>query len=336
MQISSRRFLAALLPAVALTFAGFSAQAQNYYTTNFSNVETGTSTTGYTPAAYANGGATSATDPIVGQNGWASNDGTLTAGTRGTSLQLVGNSNFVGPYGQYFGSTFSAVLGGAYRTPAPSAGSPDVVPSATNAAAGIVSLYHPVSYTPGAAFSLNVDFVITLPGIAGFTARDAFAFTLGNATTNLLTINFTQATTIGDPATQDTLTLTTGANNLGQGGVTTQTNNGIVLNGQYHLTLTVTNPLTGAFTLTLAGAGNSITTTGTAGPFTAATFTQAGVLWNLQNKTATNGAYQGAGDNVLAFDNFTLAIPEPSTYAAVLAAGAACLAWSMRLRRKQA
>lgn len=337
MHTSYRRLFAAFLPVAALTLAGFTARAQNYYTTNFSDLESGTSTAGYAPTAYANGGSNSPTDPIAGQNGWASNDGAVTSGTRGTSTQLVGDSNYVGPFGQYFGGTYSAVLGGAYRIASASAGSPDVVPSAINAPQGIVSLYHPVSFNPAAPFAFNVDFVITQPGATrqNFLARDAFAFTLGNASTNLLTINFSQSVDL--PTTQDTLTLTTGADNLGQNGITTATNKGIVLNGQYHLTVAVTNPLTGAFTLTLVGGGNSFSTSGTAGPFTAATFTQAGALWNLQNKTATNGAYQGAGDNVLAFDNFTLAVPEPSTYAlltvAVVAVG---WAWTARLRRKQA
>ena len=144
-----------------------------------------------------------------------------------------------------------------------------------------------------------------------------------------------QATTLVDPATNDGLAIITGANNLGQGGTSTVTGNGVVLNGQYHLSLTVTNLATGAFTLTLQGS-TVFTTTGTAGAFTVASLTQFGTLWNLQNKTATNGAFQGAGDNVLAFDNVSLAVPEPSTYALLLAAGVAGWMWTARLRREQA
>lgn len=329
---TSRRLLAALLPAAALTLVGFSAQAQNYYTTNFSSADTGLSASGSTYSSPA----TTPTDPLAGQNGWASNDGTVTAGS-GTS-QIVGDSNFVGQYGQYFGggTNFAAVTGGAYRVSNPSAAIPDVVPSATNAPLGIISLYHPITFVPSTGLALNLDFVVTLPGIQGYTARDSFAFTLGNGSTNLLTINFSQS--VDNPATQDTLTLATGANNLGQGGTTTATNYGIVLNAQYHLGLTITNLATGAFTLTLQGqTGGALTVNGSAGAaFTTTSLTQFGTLWNLQNKTATNGAFQGAGDNVLAFDNVSLAVPEPSTYALLLVAAAAGWLWTARLRRKQA
>ena len=255
METSYRRFLAAILPAAAFTLSSFSAQAQNYYTTNFSDVETGSSTTGYTPTAYANGGNTSPTDPLVGQNAWASNDGTVTSGTRGASPQLVGNSNYVGPVPEFFDGTFAGALGGVYRTSGGTAAAPDVVPSATNAPSGIISLFHPISLTPAAAtFALNVDFFVAAPGVSSSTStfknHDTFSFILGNGMITLAAINFVPSTTV-DPATNDAITVANGA------GQTAVTGDGIVLNSQYHLSLLVTNTTTGAFTLTLQGQQNA-------------------------------------------------------------------------------
>lgn len=337
METSYQRFLAVLLPAAALTLSSLPAQAQNYYTTDFSNVETGSSTTNYTPTAYVNGGNNSPTDPLAGQNAWASNDGTVTSGTRGSSAQLVGNSNYLGPVGMFFGGTFAGALGGVYRVAGGTAGTPDVVPSATNASGGVISLYHPINLTPAAAtFALNVDFFVAAPGVSSTTStfknHDTFSFTLGNGTITLASINFVPATT-ADPATNDAVTVT------GATGQTATTNYGIVLNSQYHLSLFVTNTATGAFTLQLQGQQDAAPVTvysGLLGPVNGTTISQAGVLWNLADKTVgTNNGFQGAGDNYIAFDNFLLGVPEPSTYA-MMAVGAAGLARALRLRRKQA
>lgn len=309
----------AALSAVALCVAATAAHAQTItgYATNFDGAETNNgvnSTTTYVATPNAT------TSPLSGQNGWGSNDATQT-GTQGTSTQLVGKSDFLLTSGFFTGN--NGLLGGVYRTTAPTAASPDVVPS--TASGGVVSLFHTVSGGGNTSLALNVDFSVV--NSANFAAHDTFGFSLRSTAGTLVTINFAPSTT---NTTADTVTGTSG-------GTTVASTSGVTFNSTYHLALSV-NLASKTYLATIStvgGTASSFSLTGSTAnaAITGTAVTQFATLWNLQDKTATGTAYNAAGDGYIIFDNLSVTVPEPSTYA-MLALGVVGL--GVLLRRKVA
>lgn len=317
-----------LAAACCVATAAHAQTSKVYYSTGFDGPEVTNGTPG--TFNYNTGGTPSGTQPLAGQNNWASNDSA--AGVENTSApyQTNGGTSYVGVVNaSAFGGTNAAALGGQFRNPGSTDNTaPDVVPS--SATGGLVNLFHPVSLTPAApTVVVNVDFIVTASTLGG---HDNFAFSLrtgGTATTlgsDLLSINFVLPTTPSQQATQDNIGYTTGA------GVLRTTGSAITLNAQYHLQVTLTTGASPTFLAVIAGGGNSFNFGGalTADP---ANINQVSADWAVASGTITNGGYTGAGNNSLGFDNLTVAVPEPSTYA-MMALGLAGL--GVLLRRKVA
>ena len=297
--INCTAFLAALCAGAVST----DAQTLTAYSTGFDGTDY---VNGAPVSATYNSPITTPTDPLSGQNGWTSND-QMQTGTGST--QLVGQSDFVGSTGTFSGQ--NGALGGIYRTSSPTTSAPDVVPS-TNSG-GIISLSS-TPFTVGAGASMltfDTDFVVTASSTS-FPTLDTFGFSLRSASgVSLITVNFNPATVPADQGT-DFLTTTVGANTI-----TPASQTGITLGSTYHLTLTVT-PSTNTFLVTLAGS-NSVSFSGSMSgeSISVGQVTELTALWNLTNKNATGTAYDGAGDNYLAFDNIAVTVPEPSTDAMI-------------------
>ena len=122
----------------------------------------------------------------------------------------------------------------------------------------------------------------------------------------------------------------TGANN------TNNSNNGIVLNTLYHLTITV-NVQTDTFSAFVTSSGTTTIATNVslaAAPILPTSVTEAAAAWTLTNQTPdAAGAYEGAGNNALLFDNYAVTVPEPKTYASMVL-GLVVLVGLDRMRRR--
>ncbi len=272
------------------------------------------------------------TAPLATQNGWTSNDSTgpIGHGTFSTENQINGGTDYVGQLAgnngtAFFGNTQGGAIGGIYS---PSAQTPYAVPS--TASGGVVTLLHAVTVpaqTPVIVF--NTDFAV-LSGAGASTntvGTDTFRFVLANTGgTPILSVNFIPSTV---PSNQDSFTATSG-------GTTVASTNAVSLNAQYHLKATLIGGATPTYTVLISGGtGPSQGFSGTLAASDLSTITQVGASWDLATKTAVNGGYTSASDNVLAFDQFSVSVPEPSTNAA-LAVGLLGLAGLMRSRRQRA
>ncbi len=308
-----------------------------YYSTVFSASTSNPDIFNNAPLAGFSPYTSSATAPVVnlaGQNGWATTD--PVGATGGT--QVNGGTNFVGVLGSgsgnFFGGQFGGAVGGVERNPTPTTGSPDVVPS--TGSLGLVSLYHALP-TIGTQLVMQVDFAVT--SSTGFTPnlpRDTFAFSLRSAdgTKSLISINFTPTADVAGTPSQDNVTVTAG-------GTTTSTGTAVVLNSQYRLRLTINPGSSPQFTATIMDPASGASAGSFGGSIAGGAITLQNVArfsadWTLTNNTTNaNGGLTAAGDNSLLFDNLVIAVPEPSTDAA-LVLGLVGLAGLMRSRRLRA
>ena len=294
---------------VATLLLGTSAaQSQILYTTDFGTGSTA-ATDGYTYTQEELTQGETKTGTTVsgtGQNGWLTNDPDNSA--TATSGAYIGGSNFVGSTGYFTG--YSAYVGGAQRS---TTASSDVVPGAAT-----TYLYHPFALASAATqgYQFGVDFAVTA-STGSFTAQDTFAFTLRNAAgNNLLSVSFAPTTSAGAASSgRDGIGYSLGTSTT----ITNPSNNGILLNTQYHLTIQV-NPTANTFSAFLSNGTIIATNIGLSGQISATSVTQADATWTLSNQTTdAAGAYENAGNNVLVFDNYAVSyvnlVPEPSTYA---------------------
>ena len=180
-------------------------------------------------------------------------------------------------------------------------------------------------FTPGAnSYSFGVDFKIGQSGTPNLQDNE-FAYTFRSNTGNVFSIDFYPQT--GASANvYDAIRVTT-YNTAGQANQTT-TGEGIALGSRYHLGLSV-NVVTGllSYTVTLED-GNGVAN-GAAMSFST-TLPNSGLGVTSIAATYELGPGTSAGDNVMAFDNFS-AVPEPSTYAML---GLGLVGLAARFRRK--
>lgn len=315
----------AVLSVAVLCVAASAARAQTTtaYSTGFDGTDTINGNA--TPTTYASPDFSAATPtaPLAGQNGWTSNDGTTGTVSATNPNQFNGGTTYVGTLsstaGSFFNGTQAGAIGGLYG---PASGqTPYAVPS--TASGGIINLLHGVtipSTTTQVVF--NIDFAIIE---ANALAKDTFSFTLGSA----LTITFTPSATTNQFNITATGSTPGGGNNA----------DAVVFNSQYHLKITLNPGATPTYAAVLtAGLGGGGTPSGITGTLATSlsSINQFVVGWNLADKTTNaDGGLTGAGDNFIAFDNLSIAVPEPSTYA-VMAVGLVGLAGVWRSRRQRA
>lgn len=317
----------ALLVASTLFAGALAADAQvTVYTTNFGALNTA-ATDGYT---YTQNELTTgqSTTGGTGQNNWLTNDPDDNT-KNAVSGAFIGGSNYVGTLNGFAG--YGAYVGGAQRS---ATAANDVVPGrATD------FLYRGFAVPAGASnLTFNVDFNIA-SAQNGFNQKDSFAFVLRNtAGAQLLSINFAISSSLGASTNTDFAAgYTIGGNGVGVGAANINTNNnGVNFNGIYHLTLSV-NVVANTFSASVTGANSGVLATNVSlagAPISATAVTQIAATWGLTNTTTdANGAYTGAGGNILAFDNYVITVPEPSTYAAC-ALGLGLLMVGYKARRR--
>ena len=323
---------AAFLAAI-FCWAGTTARAQVIYRATFDSADivNGAPATGFTPYNSPSTGV----DNLDGQNNWASTD-PYTATTANGGTQVNGGADYVGNFGNFFGDTtgtsnFAGAIGGNQRNTSPTTAAPDVVPASTSN--GVISLYHPLTNISATTSSLTLDVDLVLTSPVSFTSRDSFSFTLGSATTSLITLNFTPSTTVAGQPASDNVTTTVGtATNVATG-------TALVLSSQYHLHLVLTSGATGTFSARFTDPSNGNSNGTFNGSLSTASITLASVArfsagWTLASSSITNGGYTGAGDNTLAFDNLVI-VPEPST-CALVALGLFGLLGARHWQRRQA
>ena len=326
----------AFLIASTLLAGAVTASAQTtVYTTNFGSAGVAASD-GFT---YTQNELTAGqtTTGGTGQNNWLTNDpdnNTKTSANGGS----IGGSNFVGTIPGLTG--FGAYVGGAQRS---TTGANDIVPgAATN------FLFRNFALPAGSSnLTFNVDFNIGIPtagsDAANFATKDSFAFVLRNtAGAQLLSINFATSSNINGSVAAPTnsnlaLGYTIGSAGVGNGvNNLNPNNNGINYNGVYHLTISV-NVAANTFSASVTGqnSGTIATNVSLSGaPISATAVTQIAATWGLTTTTTdANGAYTGAGGNILAFDNYAITVPEPSTYAAC-ALGLGLMMVGYKVRRR--
>ena len=255
-----------------------------------------------------------------GQNGWLTNDPDLASGATASDGNFIGGSNYVGTNGTFF-TGYSANVGQQ---------------SGVDPGAATTYVYKPVSLTGATTtYSFNTDFVVT--GSTNGT-QDSFGFTLLNsAGTKLLSVNtgtVVSNVTVGGVA--DTA-VDIGYEIGNATTLTTTTKNGIILNGVYHLTITV-NVQTDTFSAFYTGSGVTAgiaTNLSLSGQITPTTVSELAATWTLTNQTKTGSAYETLGNDNLLFDNYTVTIPEPST-CAMVGAGFLGLGGLLKFRRRHA
>ena len=275
---------------------GATAHGQVLYGTTFD----GTTTSPYNDASsYAQG------NDLVNQGNWTGNDD--------PSLQE-------GPPTTYHGGLNSVVAGsfGANATASGNAGNleGEIIPADPNSGGytdypGQTSVFvaHPLVLSPAAnaaGYALNTDFNISAPLTTSVASGYGFGF-LNASNANVVSVLF-----IRDPSdsTKDNVEY-----RIGTGAIVNPGNAAVTIGKNYHLTLSV-NVANNTFSI--AAGGLTVvpsTSLGTAGA--GSSVTQVGALQFITG-TATpdgNGGYMGAGDDQITFDNFTVTVPEPSTYA---------------------
>lgn len=323
----SRPALAGVLTAGVLGVATLvlipSARAQ--YSTNFDNLQ----------------GSTSLSD----QDGWVTNDeytGSTYNATPGNAngLREIGQSEDVTALDGFSTSASDqlAILGG-------------VVNQAGGAVPGTNPVY--VSHATGLPASSNVllstDYVVTPTGSTVRTSHDSFGFTFQNAAGgNLFSIDFVPTSTNSN--TSDNVRYTVNGVQSAAPGVASFT-----LNARYHLVVsaTVTGGTGGSFSAFLTpenptGGENGTRITLASNVAFTGTIADIAATWLLASNTTAaatgtnptdvppggntnNIAYTNGGNNSMYIDNFSITVPEPSTYA-LLGLGAFGLA-AVRRRR---
>ena len=248
---------------------------------------------------------------LSGQDGWDTNDPYNSTDGRGQS-DYVGQLNGYTPANNP--NDELAGLGGFQRS---AAANLDISPDR-----GQVFLFHTFSVAGAPTVNFNVDMAITTSS-STFPNNDSFGWSFQSATGTLFSVDFVPVTNAAGAVTAEEVEYTVnGAQTDAHLSITPNTTS------LYHLSVGVN--VTGksfGFTLTGSNTGgvDNISLANVASDFN---LTDVAATWNLANAAS-------AGSNELIFDNYAVAVPEPSTWALLGAAGVATLG-VLRCRRLQA
>ena len=264
---------------------------------------------------------------LAGTNGWVTNDpvsGTSSDGAQKGGTDFVGN--IVGYTPTPPGTDYWAGVG-------------DAVAGAGGAEPGNSTVYvgHNPNVTGAASYTVQTELGITGPEQDTFGYTFLAATTVGStitASVNLFSVDFVPGgSEIVDGHSVNILNVDYSVN----GGALQATPDAIAYNSIYHLGLNVTNtPGAPTLGIVIADGNGNIFNDGTyALAADALTVNNVAATWILSNTTPdASGAYPGAGANAMYFNNFTVTVPEPSTWM-MMGVGAVGLAVLMR-RRAQA
>ncbi len=283
------------------------------YGTNFDGTANATQFNDTT--AYTNSNTSGA--DLVGQGSatfggpWVGNDDPSTQ--EGTSNTYHGGLNQVLP------NTVGSGLGGQLEG--------QEVVSGITVLPGQASVYvaHPVTLTALAkanSVSLDTDFNVST---SANNFNSSYGFSLQtSAFANILSIQL-----VRDPANVNTRDII-----QYQIGTATAVNNGngIALNQNYHLKITV-NMVANTFSATYGGL--AVFSNISLGATSAMNIAEIAATEFGNTGADGNGGFTGSGQDTLTFDNISFTVPEPSTYAAMVVGGLG-LAGVMRFRRRQA
>ena len=306
-----------LLAFMAFTLvAGDTAHGQVLYGTTFD----GTTTSPYNDSnPYTQG------SDLVTQGGWTGNDDPSTQ--EGTSTTYHGGLNSVvagsfGPGNPPTASGNAGNLDGEIIPADPNSGGFTNYPGQTK-----VFVAHPFTLTQAAltnGYALNTDFNVSAPLTTTVASGYGFAF-LNASNANVVSVNFVKDTTSSG---QDDVEYQVGTGSLVNTG-----NGAIKLGANTHLTLSV-NVAKNTFNIVIGGVSLFQNPVSLGAANSGASVTQAAALQFIAG-TATadgNGGYMGAGDDQINFDNFSITVPEPSTYL-MMGLGLLGLVGLMKFRR---
>jgi hypothetical protein len=254
------------------------------------------------------------------QLGWVTNDESTGATIPGNANIGIGQSDFVGILGGYSasGSDYWGLLGGGER--------PYAVPGTSP-----VYLDHPFNVAGSASYNFNVQFSIS-SSATPYPNNDSFAWSFGTASNpTLFSIDYAPTTVVigGISTTVDSVRYSVN-------GVQTPTGEAITQNTSFQLSVAVN--VTGksfgfSMTPTVAGASLPIVENGISlGTLDPSTVTQVAATWILSNTAAdANGGLENGGSNSLLFNNYSVTVPEPSTWVML---GLGTVALLVMIRRK--
>ena len=230
-------------------------------------------------------------ETLDGQDGWVTND-------------TVDYSNYVGIIGGY--SSVNGGLDWAYEGGLEETyGNPSTSP---------VYLYRPFGINGSLSYAFNVNMAIS-SSQSPYTNVDNFAWTFQNAAgANLFSVDF-----VNLGGSVDAVRYTTSAGQMSTG-------DGIALDSIYHLTVAV-NSVANTFSITATPSGGSPLTLASnvsLGTASADDVTQIAATWELTHPAA-------GGSNSLIFNNYSVTVPEPSTW---MMLGLGTLGGLVMIRRK--
>lgn len=302
-----------LASAAFMLIAGSAAHGQTLYGTNFDGPAT---------TAPYNDTGTYVPDimDLVGQNGWFGNDDPSVQTSPTTykgGLNSVVNPDGIGAAGNNGGQLQGQVSFTSLGPP----------PVTSTVYPGQASVYvaHGFALPGSANYTFDTDFAITTSSNT-FASGYGFGF-LNSSSANVLSVDFVQNP---NNTLQDLVEYKVGTGTL-QTIPSGMTLAAIDLNQQEHLNISV-NVSAGTFSITIGG--NPLLSNASlagADPTTSSEIAAEQFVTGSQTPDG-NGDYTNSGADSLTFDNFIVAVPEPSTYA-MIGLGVVAMVGIMRFRR---